>query len=200
MNYQIQGLSIHAEVLGTAEPPLVFLHYWGGTSRTWRKVTAELEGQWLAWLKRRARTLTLSRRASGKSNIRGTESGNIVPGVFTPVLAKCSKSFPLVVYALRNSCVHEGASPNFTIWGRTRENFQLLRRSDFRFFGPLRPNSLNRHTREFHLSGTPTIVWAGFLTRPAASDLADVCFGPELGARPRGGPTLSGSANLRSTK
>ena len=45
MNYQIQGLSIHAEVRGTAEPALVFLHYWGGTSRTWRKVTAELEGQ-----------------------------------------------------------------------------------------------------------------------------------------------------------
>ena len=45
MNYQIQGLSIHAEVHGTAEPAVVFLHYWGGTSRTWRKVTAELEGQ-----------------------------------------------------------------------------------------------------------------------------------------------------------
>ncbi|HXM67897.1 MAG TPA: hypothetical protein VN911_14280 [Candidatus Acidoferrum sp.] len=43
MNYQIQGLSIHAEVHGTAEPALVFLHYWGGTSRAWRKVTAELE-------------------------------------------------------------------------------------------------------------------------------------------------------------
>jgi hypothetical protein len=38
MNYQIQGLSIHAEVHGTAEPALVFLHYGGGTSRTWRKV------------------------------------------------------------------------------------------------------------------------------------------------------------------
>jgi hypothetical protein len=27
MNYRIQGLSIHAEVHGTAEPALVFLHY-----------------------------------------------------------------------------------------------------------------------------------------------------------------------------
>jgi hypothetical protein len=36
MNYQIQGLSIHAEVHGIAEPALVFLHYWGGTSRTSR--------------------------------------------------------------------------------------------------------------------------------------------------------------------
>ena len=44
MNYQIQGLSIHPEVHGTAEPALVFLHYWCGTSRTWRQVTAELEG------------------------------------------------------------------------------------------------------------------------------------------------------------
>ena len=31
--------------------------------------------------------LPLPQKASGKSNIRGTESGNIVPGVFTPVLA-----------------------------------------------------------------------------------------------------------------
>ena len=45
MNYQIQGLYIHADVHGTAEPALVFLHSWGGTSRTRRKVTAELEGQ-----------------------------------------------------------------------------------------------------------------------------------------------------------
>ena len=40
--------------------------------------------------------------------------------------------------------------------GRTRENLKLLRRSDFRFFGPLRPNSLNRHAPEFHFSGTRT--------------------------------------------
>src|SRR5271163_1867264 len=38
MNYQIRGLSIHAEVHGTAEPAHVFLHCGGGTSRTWRKV------------------------------------------------------------------------------------------------------------------------------------------------------------------
>jgi hypothetical protein len=38
MNYQIQGLSIQAEVHGTAEPALVFLPCGGGTSRTWRKV------------------------------------------------------------------------------------------------------------------------------------------------------------------
>ena len=60
MNYQIQGLSIHAEVHGTAEPALVFLHYCGGTSRTWRKVTAELEGQF--------KTVSYDARGWGKSD------------------------------------------------------------------------------------------------------------------------------------
>ena len=60
MNYQIQGLSIHAEA-GTAEPALVFLHYWGGTSRTWRKVTAELEVQF--------KTLAYDARGRGKSDM-----------------------------------------------------------------------------------------------------------------------------------
>jgi pimeloyl-ACP methyl ester carboxylesterase len=60
MNYQIQGLSIHAEVHGTAEPALVFLHYWGGASRTWRKVTAELEGQF--------KTVAYDARGWGKSD------------------------------------------------------------------------------------------------------------------------------------
>jgi hypothetical protein len=32
MNYQIQRLSIHAEVHGATEPAVGFLHYWGGTS------------------------------------------------------------------------------------------------------------------------------------------------------------------------
>jgi hypothetical protein len=44
-----------------------------------------------------------------------------IKDAFTPVLAKCLKSFfhfPLVGYTLRNSCVHEGGSPNFTIWGQ----------------------------------------------------------------------------------
>jgi hypothetical protein len=37
-----------------------------------------------------------SKLGSAKSNIHGTESGNIVPGVFTPLLAKHSKSFNLI--------------------------------------------------------------------------------------------------------
>jgi hypothetical protein len=60
MNYQIHGLSIDAEVHGTAEPALVFLHYWGGTSRTGRKITAELEVQF--------KTVAYDARGWGKSD------------------------------------------------------------------------------------------------------------------------------------
>jgi pimeloyl-ACP methyl ester carboxylesterase len=73
MNCQIQGLSIHAEVRGTAEPALVFLHYWGGTSRTWRKVTPELEGQF--------KTVAYDARGWGKSD----RSAILVTSPRTPV-------------------------------------------------------------------------------------------------------------------
>jgi pimeloyl-ACP methyl ester carboxylesterase len=36
------GIQIHVEEQGSGEPALVFLHYWGGSSRTWRKVIAAL--------------------------------------------------------------------------------------------------------------------------------------------------------------
>jgi pimeloyl-ACP methyl ester carboxylesterase len=44
----------------SSEPALVFLHYWGGTSRTWRKVTAELEKQF--------KTVAYDARGWGKSD------------------------------------------------------------------------------------------------------------------------------------
>jgi hypothetical protein len=37
-------------------------------------------------------------------------------------------------------------------------NFTFLGCSDFRFFGLLRRNSLNRHAPEFHFSGTRTVI------------------------------------------
>ena len=53
--------------------------------------------------------------ASGKSNIRETKSGNIVPGVFTPVLAKHSKSFSLI------DCIAVGVD-------RMQRNFEPMRK------------------------------------------------------------------------
>jgi pimeloyl-ACP methyl ester carboxylesterase len=36
------GISIHVEERGTGDVSLVFLHYYGGSSRTWKYVTARL--------------------------------------------------------------------------------------------------------------------------------------------------------------
>lgn len=42
MKIASNGIRIHIEERGGEGLPLVFLHYWGGSSRTWRHVTAEL--------------------------------------------------------------------------------------------------------------------------------------------------------------
>lgn len=42
MQRQVQGINLHVEEQGSGQPAIVFLHYWGGTSRTWSQVTAEL--------------------------------------------------------------------------------------------------------------------------------------------------------------
>lgn len=43
MRYEVRGLSLDVEKSGSHEPALVFLLYWGGTSRTWNNVVAELK-------------------------------------------------------------------------------------------------------------------------------------------------------------
>lgn len=42
MKVASNGLTINVEEKGTGDLSLVFLHYWGGSSRTWQHVTAEL--------------------------------------------------------------------------------------------------------------------------------------------------------------
>jgi pimeloyl-ACP methyl ester carboxylesterase len=39
MKIASNGIRIHVEERGSGDLPLVFLHYWGGSSRTWRHVT-----------------------------------------------------------------------------------------------------------------------------------------------------------------
>ena len=60
MNYQIQGLSIHAEVHGLRSQLLYSSTIGVGTSRTWRNVTAELEEQF--------KTVAYDARGWGKSD------------------------------------------------------------------------------------------------------------------------------------
>jgi pimeloyl-ACP methyl ester carboxylesterase len=45
LRIKIRGLSLNVEKRGSSVPAIVFLHYWGGTSRTWTRVVAELQGK-----------------------------------------------------------------------------------------------------------------------------------------------------------
>lgn len=53
------GLSLHVEERGEGDPSLVFLHYWGGSSRTWKHVTARLAPHF--------RTIAIDHRGWGDS-------------------------------------------------------------------------------------------------------------------------------------
>src|SRR5882672_533041 len=59
MRISANGIIINVEIRGLAEPALVFLHYWGGSSRTWAGVIRNLEGN--------HRTVALDSRGSGDS-------------------------------------------------------------------------------------------------------------------------------------
>lgn len=44
MRISANGITINADVRGHGEPALVFLHYWGGSSRTWDGVIRQITG------------------------------------------------------------------------------------------------------------------------------------------------------------
>ncbi len=59
MKIWINEVSLEVEERGAGDIALVFLHYWGGTHRTWNKVTAELRSC--------CRTITYDMRGWGES-------------------------------------------------------------------------------------------------------------------------------------
>jgi pimeloyl-ACP methyl ester carboxylesterase len=65
MKRNIGKLSLYVEERGAGEVSLVFLHYWGGTHRTWNKVVSQLENSF--------RAVTYDMRGWGKSD--SAESG-----------------------------------------------------------------------------------------------------------------------------
>ncbi|WP_245615814.1 alpha/beta fold hydrolase [Andreprevotia chitinilytica] len=46
MEIKSNGIRIHVKAQGSGKLALVFLHYWGGSSRTWDGVVSELSGQY----------------------------------------------------------------------------------------------------------------------------------------------------------
>jgi pimeloyl-ACP methyl ester carboxylesterase len=65
MKIASNGVMLHITDCGAGAPALVFLHYWGGSSRTWRYVVAELGADF--------RTIAVDQRGWGESE--ATESG-----------------------------------------------------------------------------------------------------------------------------
>ncbi|MFP6561923.1 alpha/beta fold hydrolase [Paraburkholderia sp. B3] len=59
MHIQTNGPRIHVTVQGDGEPALVFLHYWGGSSRTWDGVVGQLADRY--------RTVAIDHRGWGDS-------------------------------------------------------------------------------------------------------------------------------------
>jgi len=59
MDIVSNGVRLHVADQGRGEPTLIFLHYWGGSSRTWRHVVAALGAQF--------RSVALDQRGWGRS-------------------------------------------------------------------------------------------------------------------------------------
>ncbi|MGY3452058.1 alpha/beta fold hydrolase [Bradyrhizobium sp. USDA 4353] len=64
MKVAANGVSLHVDEQGSGDLSLVFLHYWGGSSRTWRLVTAELAP--------RFHTIAIDHRGWGQSEAPAT--------------------------------------------------------------------------------------------------------------------------------
>jgi pimeloyl-ACP methyl ester carboxylesterase len=60
MKIDSNGVALHVEDRGAGNPSLVFLHYYGGSSRTWKHVTAKLAPIF--------RTITIDHRGWGESD------------------------------------------------------------------------------------------------------------------------------------
>src|SRR6201999_187055 len=60
MKIASNGIRIHVDEQGSGDFALVFLHYYGGSSRTWRKVIAALPKSY--------RTLAMDHRGWGESD------------------------------------------------------------------------------------------------------------------------------------
>ena len=63
MKLLVDDVSLYVEERGVGAPAIVFLHYWGGTHRTWSKVVANLSGS--------HRTVTYDMRGWGQSGSGG---------------------------------------------------------------------------------------------------------------------------------
>ena len=106
MKYNIHGLSINVARSGSGSPTLVFLHYWGGTSKTWNKVVAELEDKYA--------TVAYDMRGWGQSDqsVAGYTLADLADEALAVILTLKIESFVLVGHSLGGKVAQLVASRN----------------------------------------------------------------------------------------
>jgi hypothetical protein len=77
---RVQGLDFHVRDVGGNRPALVFLHYWGGTGRTWDLVIREVAG--------RHRCVAPDFRGWGESDKTADSSGMLFEAIQAPVFSQ----------------------------------------------------------------------------------------------------------------
>jgi len=94
MQVAANGVQIHVEEQGEGEPAIVFLHYWGGSARTWRHVTAGLSSAY--------RTIATDHRGWGQSEAppSGYALGDLADDALGVVRALGLKRYILVGHSM----------------------------------------------------------------------------------------------------
>ena len=94
MNYKTGNISLHVEDQGRGEPTLLFLHYWGGTSRTWGRVISNLRDQF--------RCVAYDQRGWGKSDkpSQGYALSDLAKDALTLIEALGLRSYVLVGHSM----------------------------------------------------------------------------------------------------
>lgn len=104
MMIKANGLELHAEQRGAGVPALVFLHYWGGSSRTWQHVVDALSPDY--------RTVAIDQRGWGKSA--APEAGYALSDLADDVLAVVDaldlESYVLVGHSMGGKAAQLAAS------------------------------------------------------------------------------------------
>ncbi|XBS70050.1 alpha/beta fold hydrolase [Acerihabitans sp. KWT182] len=116
MKYSLNGLELNIQERGNGLPAIIFLHYWGGSSRTWADVIAALPGTY--------RTIAPDLRGWGESSAtadNGFALIDFVNDILAMITALDVRHYVLVGHSMGGeNCTIAGvaASPR-TCWAGT---------------------------------------------------------------------------------
>lgn len=104
MMIEANGTELHVEQRGAGGPALVFLHYWGGSSRTWQHVVDALSPDY--------RTVAIDQRGWGKSDApeAGYALSDLADDVLAVIDALALESYILVGHSMGGKVAQLAAS------------------------------------------------------------------------------------------